>query len=50
MAITKTDLLSEKELEKRKKTLPKNIQNVFISAISQQGIQDLKDIIWESLK
>lgn len=49
LAITKIDILNDNELEKRKKNLPKGIKTVFISSVSGQGIQELKDIIWNIL-
>jgi len=52
LAITKTDLLDE-ELEKEltaeiKSTLP-GVSFVFISSVAQQGIDHLKDQIWQIL-
>jgi GTPase len=49
LAITKTDLIDE-ELEKEmRKTLPKDLPTVFISSITQKGIVQLKDLIWQTL-
>ncbi len=49
LAITKTDLIDQKELEKIKKKLPKDVPSVCISSVSQQGITELKDKLWEML-
>jgi len=32
-----------------KKEIPEEIPAVFISSITQQGIVDLKDLIWKNL-
>lgn len=48
LAITKSDLLDlelQKEMEKEIPSVP----HVFISAITGQGIPDLKDLIWNEL-
>jgi GTP-binding protein len=29
--------------------LPKDVPHVFISAVTQTGLQELKDILWEAL-
>jgi GTPase len=47
LAITKCDLVDEIALKKLKTKLPKGVPSVFISAITQSGIDELKDIIWK---
>jgi len=49
LAVTKTDLVEEKELTKIKKKLPKDFPHVFISSIAQKGLIELKDQLWEML-
>jgi GTPase len=50
LAITKTDLLADKsELKKLEKKIPKDIPYVMISAVTNEGIAELKDMIWEAL-
>jgi len=49
LAVTKIDLVEEKELTKIKKKLPKDIPHVFISSIAQKGLIELKDQLWEML-
>ena len=49
LAITKTDLVTEEELVALKKMLPERVECVFISAINQQGLTELKDAIWQTL-
>lgn len=48
LAITKCDLLTNEELNKLKKKLPE-IQTVFISSVANNGISELKDLIWKEL-
>lgn len=49
LAITKSDMLDE-ELEKLfKKELPRNVQHIFISSITGKNIQQLKDLLWNTL-
>jgi GTP-binding protein len=49
LAITKCDLLPEKELKALKKKLPEKIPALFISSITHQNLQQLKDEIWKNL-
>jgi GTPase len=49
LAITKSDLLDEELKQAIKKELPKKIPTVFISSLANQGIVELKDLIWKSL-
>ena len=49
LAISKTDLLDDELKTGIKKDLPKGISSVFISAITQQGIGELKELIWKNL-
>lgn len=48
LAITKSDLLDEELMEEMKLELP-DIDTIFISSITQQGIIELKDKIWKLL-
>jgi len=54
IAISKADLLDQElktELtEELKKTLPKEISFIHISAVAQQGIHELKDLLWNQLQ
>lgn len=47
LAITKCDLLDEELKEMLKPELPKGIPTVFISSVAQEGIQELKDLLWK---
>jgi GTP-binding protein len=49
LAITKCDMIdAELEAEIRAQ-LPKGISTVFISAIAQQGLMELKDLLWTTM-
>lgn len=49
LAITKCDLI-DKEIEAEiEPTLPKGIPYVFISSIKQEGLKELKDLLWKAL-
>ena len=41
--------LDEELKEEVKKTLPKGVKSVFFSSVAQQGLKDLKDLIWNQL-
>jgi len=46
IAISKTDLLDEELTEAIEKELPAGIPHIFISSVTQKGIQGLKDLLW----
>lgn len=48
LAITKSDLLDDELIRELKKDLP-DIPHVFISAVQDRGITELKDLIWKAL-
>ncbi|NQU80084.1 MAG: GTPase ObgE [Bacteroidetes bacterium] len=48
LAISKSDLLDDELKEELEKDLP-DIQHVFISAVQNSGITELKDLIWTTL-
>jgi GTPase len=48
LAISKSDLLDEELKEEIKKDLP-DIPYVFISSVAQQGLTELKDLLWREL-
>lgn len=49
LAITKCDLLDDELIEMLKETLPTDLPVAFISAVTGQGIEELKDILWQEL-
>ena len=49
LAVTKCDMLDEDMQRQLKRRLPKGVDTVFISAVSGQNIDKLKDMIYEKL-
>ena len=49
LSISKSDMLDDELKEEVKKTLPKGVKTVFFSSVAQQGLTDLKDLIWSQL-
>jgi GTP-binding protein len=50
LAITKSDMLDDQLKSEIEATLPEDIPHVFISSFTQEGIKQLKDMLWESLQ
>ncbi|HVY75499.1 MAG TPA: GTPase ObgE [Puia sp.] len=46
IAISKSDLLDDELTAAIEKELPENIPHIFISSVTQKGIQALKDLLW----
>ena len=49
LSISKSDMLDEELKEEIKKSLPKGIETIFFSSVAQQGLAELKDLIWSQL-
>ena len=49
IAISKSDMLDDELKHAIAETLPKNIPHVFISSVAQQGLTELKDMLWKAL-
>ncbi|MCI4647932.1 GTPase ObgE [Phaeodactylibacter sp.] len=49
LAITKSDMLDEELKEMLKSELPKDLPTLFISSVAQQGLQELKDLLWTTI-
>lgn len=49
LAISKSDMLDEELTEELAKTLPEGVPSVFISAVTGQGITELKDLLWGAI-
>jgi GTP-binding protein len=49
LAITKSDLLDDELKEMIEETVPKDIPYLFISSVAQQGLIELKDLLWQQL-
>src|SRR5690606_28252447 len=49
LAVTKCDML-DKELEEAvRKELPQGLDHVLISSVANQGLDELKDLIWSKI-
>jgi GTP-binding protein len=49
LAISKSDMLDDELKEEIRLDLP-DIPTLFISSIAQQGLQELKDLLWETIQ
>lgn len=49
LAVTKSDLLDDELIEMLRETLPTDLPVIFISAVANRGLTELKDILWEEL-
>jgi GTP-binding protein len=49
LAISKSDMLDDELKAEVKKELPGDLPALFISSITQQGLLELKDMIWKNL-
>jgi GTP-binding protein len=49
LAITKSDLLDDELQQMLSEDLPTDLPVVFISAVAQKGITELKDLLWTAL-
>ncbi|MBQ8969277.1 MAG: GTPase ObgE [Bacteroidaceae bacterium] len=49
LAITKCDLLDDELMEMLSHDLPDDLPHVFISAVANRGLTELKDILWAAL-
>lgn len=49
IAISKADLLDDELKSSIKKELPQNIKHIFISAVTREGLIELKDLLWHSI-
>lgn len=50
LAITKCDLIDKELEEEMVPGLPKDLPHVFISSVSQEGLKELKDMLWNALR
>jgi GTP-binding protein len=50
LAITKSDMLDEQLKKEIEAQLPQDIPHVFISSFTQEGIKELKDLLWDALQ
>ena len=49
LSISKSDMLDDELKKEIQKTLPKGVKTIFFSSVTQQGLIELKDIIWNQL-
>lgn len=49
IAISKSDMLDDELKEAIEKELPKHIEHLFISSITNKGLVELKDVLWKAL-
>ncbi len=49
IAVSKSDMLDDELKAEIAATLPKGIPHLFISSVSNQGINELKDVLWKAL-
>ncbi len=49
LAISKSDMLDEELKAEIAKELPEDLPSLFISSVAQQGLTELKDLIWKKL-
>ena len=49
LAISKSDLLDEELMDEIRLDLP-DVPSLFISSVAQKGIQELKDLLWETMR
>lgn len=49
IAVSKSDMLDDELKAAIKKELPAKIPHVFISSVTGQGLQELKDLLWNTL-
>lgn len=49
IAISKSDMLDDELKEAIAKELPQHIPHIFISSITNQGLVELKDLLWKTL-
>ena len=49
LAITKSDMLDQELMQALQAEVPRDVESIFISSVTQQGITELKDLIWKKL-
>lgn len=49
LAISKSDMLDDELKAEISALLPKDVPHLYISAVSRQGLQELKDVLWSKL-
>ncbi len=49
LGISKSDLIDEELKSMLQEDLPENVPTLFFSSVSQQGLSELKDLIWKNI-
>ncbi|MCM1448866.1 MAG: GTPase ObgE [Clostridiales bacterium] len=49
LAVSKSDMLDDELMEEIARTLPGDLPHVFISAVTGQGLTELKDMLWSAI-
>jgi len=49
LAVTKSDIMDKELTGEIKKQLPKKVKSVLISSVTGEGVDELKDLLWEEL-
>jgi GTPase len=49
LAISKSDMLDDELKKAIEKELPKNVPHIFISSLTNKGLVELKDMLWNAL-
>ena len=49
IAVSKADMLDDELIKEIKKELPKDVPHIFISSVTNKNIQELKDMLWNTL-
>lgn len=49
LAITKCDLADDELIEMVREEIPQELPHIFISAVAQRGLTELKDLLWQEL-
>ena len=50
LAVTKSDMLDDQLKREIEAQLPTDLPHVFISSFTQEGLKELKDLLWEALQ
>ncbi len=49
LAVTKCDLLDDELVDMLQATIPTDVPVIFISSVTGQGVDELKDVLWQEL-
>jgi GTP-binding protein len=50
IAVSKSDMLDQELKSAIARELPADIPQLFISSVTGQGLQELKDLLWKTLQ